>query len=96
MAREPYEIAADAPLVREAEEAYRAAYGRPPRLSATAGFEDAGLLARTGMAVIMFGPYYTRDEDDGTLSGSSSEYVVLDELVVGTRILTDLAIRMLR
>ena len=95
MVREPYEIAADAPLVQHARAAYREVTGRDLRLTATAGFEDAGLLARAGMETIMFGPYYDRDEDDPSLSGSSAEYVRVPDLVTATRILTGLALRLL-
>ncbi len=92
MARKPYAIDRDAPVVRETSASYAAIYGQWPRLTATAGFKnaDAGLLARTGIAVNMFGPHYTRDEDDSTLSGSAAEHAALDELMAGTFILTDL------
>lgn len=54
--REPFEIAADAPIVATVGSVVEQARGRRPNLAGAAGWMDSALLAGVGVPVAIFGP----------------------------------------
>lgn len=88
MEKEPYEIDQGAPIVRSCLDAYRSVTGEEAGITATAGFEDAGLLAAAGIETVMFGPYRPpRGGKNDTLSGTPEERVATADLIRGTEVL---------
>jgi acetylornithine deacetylase/succinyl-diaminopimelate desuccinylase family protein len=87
MEKAPYEIDREAAIVRSCLDAYRSVTGEEAGITATAGFEDAGLLAAAGIPTVMFGPYRPPREGNSTLSGTAEECVSTSDLIRGTDVL---------
>jgi acetylornithine deacetylase len=80
----PSDVAADAPIVRALEGAMRAE-GEPVAHEGMSAWTDAALLNDAGIPAICYGP------GDITLAHAAEEFVPLDEVERGTRVLTRLA-----
>ncbi len=56
LGREPFEVAADRPVVRAAAAAVQAEMGQPPELVGDSPWMDAALLAAAGVETVVLGP----------------------------------------
>lgn len=83
-AREAYEIAEDAPIVRIAGEAARAVTGRA-RLGGMTGWTDTAILAQAGIPGVVFGP-------GGQGLHSVEEWVPLADVVACAQVLVLIAL----
>ena len=86
LTRPPYEIAADAPIVRAVIESVRWVRGQPPRLIGEFPWFDAALLGAAGIPTVMFGPV-------GAGAHAAEEWVDLPSVFTCAEVLADLATR---
>ncbi|MGH2372482.1 MAG: M20/M25/M40 family metallo-hydrolase [bacterium] len=86
LSRPPFEIAADAPIVRSLVESTSAVRGRPPRFVGELPWFDAALLGAAGIPTAMFGPA-------GAGAHAAEEWVDLPSVVTCADVLADVALR---
>jgi acetylornithine deacetylase len=84
-AREPWEVAPDAAIVRALQAASEPVLGRTPRLVGDTPWMDAALLAAAGVETVVMGP-------TGEGEHSIEEWVDLDSVVQMAEILARTAI----
>ncbi len=86
LTRPPYEIRADAAIVRAMTESVRSVRGQPPRLIGEFPWFDAALLGAAGIPTVMFGP-------TGAGAHAAEEWVDLPSVLTCAAVLADLATR---
>lgn len=86
LAREPFEVARDAPVVGLVREAARDVLGSPPPIGGASYWADAAFIAAAGIPTVMFGP-------GGEGAHAAVEWVSLSETDAVARTLVALAAR---
>jgi acetylornithine deacetylase len=82
--RDPFEVATEEPIVGLVREKAKAASGREPGHTGSAGWMDAALLAAAGIPTVVYGP-------GGSGAHAAVEWVELDDLEVLRRVLLSTA-----
>jgi acetylornithine deacetylase len=84
--RNPYSVAADAPIIQTLEEVVTAHFGQPPAHVGATFWTDAALFAEAGMDAVLLGP-------TGDGAHSAVEWVDLQSAVDLAQILAETAVR---
>lgn len=84
--RQGYEIDRHEPIVASLGEAYRLVTGESPEYYGNSGWKDSALLGAAGIPTVIFGP-------DGDLGHAAGEYVCLNTIIRGARVLAETIIR---
>jgi acetylornithine deacetylase len=86
LAREPLEIAPDAPVVRLVTEAVTDVLGAAPAIEGAGYWSDAGFIAAAGIPTVIYGP-------SGEGAHAAEEWVSISDTERVTRVLVDVARR---
>ncbi|MGH2886169.1 MAG: ArgE/DapE family deacylase [Solirubrobacteraceae bacterium] len=89
LVREPFEVAADAPVVDVTRDAATAVLGAPPAVAGAGYWTDAAFIAAAGIPTILFGP-------TGEGAHAAEEWVSVSAVEAVTDVLVAVAERMCR